>query len=71
MFLPLQQKHAWYVGWNKGELQVAPRRKVSYYDPSRIQELENLGFDGTASTAWEESLSELADYCKITALQCS
>jgi hypothetical protein len=38
---------------------------------SRIQALESLGFEWEFTTAWEDRLSELADYRKSTALQCS
>jgi hypothetical protein len=38
---------------------------------SRIQALESMGFNGVSLTAWEDRLSELADYRKIWALQCS
>jgi hypothetical protein len=40
--------------------------KTSSITPSRIQELESLGFEwGVCDTAWEDRLSELADYRKI------
>jgi hypothetical protein len=40
--------------------------KTSAMTTIRIQELENLGFEwGLCNTAWEDRLSELADYRKI------
>jgi hypothetical protein len=41
--------------------------KTSNMTTFRIQELESLGFDWDRSigSAWEDGLSELADYCKI------
>jgi hypothetical protein len=41
--------------------------KTSFVTLSRIRELESLGFewDRSSATAWEDRLSELADYRKI------
>jgi hypothetical protein len=40
--------------------------KISHMTLSRIQDLESLGFEWELwGTAWEDRLSELADYCKI------
>jgi hypothetical protein len=67
--LSLQQKRqAGSMGLTpKGVLQVAQRREdIAYATTFRIQKLERLGFElGICITAWENRLSELANYREI------
>jgi hypothetical protein len=50
----------------EGNYRLRKEGKASPMTLSRIQELESLGFEwGVCATAWEDRLSELADYRKI------
>jgi hypothetical protein len=55
-----------WVGTQRSQYRFHREGKTSLMTPFRIQELESLGFEwGEYVTAWEDRLSELADYRKI------
>jgi hypothetical protein len=54
-----------WVGSQRRFYQLRKEGKTSPMTLSRIQELESLGFEWGVNTAWEDRLSELADYRKI------
>jgi hypothetical protein len=59
-------KLAHWVTTQRRNYRLHLERKTSHMATFRIQELENLGFEwGYCITAWEDRLSELADYRKI------
>jgi hypothetical protein len=59
-------KLAKWVGNQRSNYKLHLEGKTSPMTTFRIQELESLGFEwGLCNTAWEDRLSELADYRKI------
>jgi hypothetical protein len=59
-------KLANWVGTQRTQYRFHLEGKKSQITPARIQALESLGFEwGVGLTAWEDRLSELADYCKL------
>jgi hypothetical protein len=65
-------KLANWVAYQRRQYKENLKGNRSYMTISRIQEMESLGFDwGVCATAWEERLSELAEYriihghCKV------
>jgi hypothetical protein len=59
-------KLASWVGRQRYTYRLHLEGKTSSMTLSRIQELESIGFEwGVSLTAWDDRLSELADYCKI------
>jgi hypothetical protein len=59
-------KLAKWVGNQRSNYKLHLEGKTSPMTNFRIQELESLGFEwGLCNTAWEDRLSELADYRKI------
>jgi hypothetical protein len=56
---------AYWVGTQRSQYRLHQEGKRSNMTTSRIQELESLGFVwGVCSIAWEDCLSEFADYCE-------
>jgi hypothetical protein len=59
-------KLANWVGKQRGNYKLRKEGKTSPMTLSRIHEFESLGFEwGVCITAWEDRLSELAEYRKI------
>jgi hypothetical protein len=57
---------AYWVSNQRKQYHLHREGKESLISPTRIQELESLGFDwGIRTAAWEDRLRQLADYHKI------
>jgi hypothetical protein len=62
MFLRATKKtKACYLGRTQRKQYRLHLKEIAYH-PARIQALESMVLNGSASTAWEDRLSELADY---------
>jgi hypothetical protein len=59
-------KLAYWVAKQRCQYKLHKEGRKSLITAFRIQELESLGFDWVVCiNAWEDRLSELADYCKM------